>query len=128
MRHVANVATRTTPPQPRSHSFLKLHHQELHVLIALDSWMFRLFAALVMHADFKTGQGSVNYWTLVHACTPIQPANGGPRRHVPSERCVRDALLRFERARILRRHTSASEQRGSLLYRVSSRVGHFALR
>lgn len=127
MRHVANVATRTPRPR-RPHSFLKLHAEELHVLGALDGWMFRLFAALVMFAEFKTGEGSVTYWKLIHACTPIQPANGGPRRPVPSEWCVRDALLRFERARILRRHAARSDSEKELLYRVSSRTGNFALR
>lgn len=128
MRHVANVVATKTPRPTRPHSFLKLHPEELHVLGVLDGWMFKLFAALVMMASFKSGQGSATYWKLVRACAPIQPANGGPRRHVPSERCVRDALLRFERARILRRHTGASEQLGDLLYRVSSRVGSFDLR
>jgi hypothetical protein len=125
MHHVANVATPRKRPT-RGSAFLKLHPEELHVLGALDGWMFKLFGALVMFAEFRSGQGSVTYWKLVNALAPIQPANGGRRRKVPSERVVRDALIRLERARILRRHTSASEQQGDLLYRVSSRVGNFA--
>jgi hypothetical protein len=127
MHHVANVATTKRPPR-RHHSFLKLHPEELHVLGALDGWMFKLFCALVMMADFRSGQGSAEYWQLISACSPIQPSNGGPRRYVPSQRCVRDALLRLERARVLRRQTNASEREGELLYRVASRVGNFALR
>ena len=126
MRHVANVATTNRPRRP--HSFLKLHPEELDVLGSLDGWMFKLFGALVMFSEFRTGQGCAHYWKLVSACAAIQPAHGGPRHYVPSERVVRDALLRFERARILRRQASASEHEGELLYRVSSRVGNFALR
>lgn len=126
MHHVANVATTNRPR--RRHQFLKLHPEELDVLGSLDGWMFKLFGALVMFSEFRTGQGSAHYWKLINACAAIQPANGGPRHYEPSERVVRDALLRFERARILRRQTSASEREGELLYRVSSRVGNFALR
>ena len=127
MHHVANVATTKRPPR-RRHQFLKLHPEELDVLGSLDGWMFKLFGALVMFSEFRTGQGSAHYWKLINACAAIQPANGGRRHQAPSEWCVRDALLRFERARILKRQTSASEFNGELLYRVSSRVGHFALR
>jgi len=125
MKHVANVATER-PHRP--HQFLKLHPQELDVLAALPLWMFRLFAALVLFSEFRTGAGRTYYWHLVHALQPIQPAHGGPRHDVPSQRCVRDALLLFERGRILRRKPGASEQEGRIFYYVSKRVGNFALR
>lgn len=127
MQHVANVATPRKRPS-RGSAFLKLHPEELDVLGVLDGWMFKCFAAAVLMADFRSGLGDAFYLQLVRACAPIQPANGGPRRYVPSERCVRNALVRFERARILQRLTTDSELQGRIVYRVASRVGNFDLR
>lgn len=127
MQHVANVATRRKRPS-RGSAFLKLHPEELDVLGVLDAWMFKCFCAIVLMADFRSGLGDTFCQQVIRACAPIQPANGGPRRFVPSEWCVRDALLRFERARILQRLTSDSELQGRIVYRVSSRVGNFDLR
>lgn len=125
--HVANVAIeRRQSKSPRHHQFLKLHNEETFVLSALPGWMFRLFAALVMFTDFRTGAGQVHYWQLISAMKPVQPANGGPRHETYSERQIRDALLRFERARILARSTYASEQGGAIFFAVAKRAGNFA--
>lgn len=128
MRHAANAAVEGAHARRRRHQFLKLHDEELHVLQALPCWMFRLFAALVLLADFRTGQGEVHYAQLIRALRPIQPANGGPRHEEFSEWQVRDALLRFERARILKRRTFDSAQQAAIFFSVSKRSGDFALR
>lgn len=126
-KHASNAAVeRRGPKPPRHHQFLKLHHQELFVLSALPGWMFRLFAALVMFTDFRTGVGQTQYWQLIHSLKPIQPLNGGPRHEEFSEWQVREALLRFERARILKRGTFDSETAGVIFFAVSKRAGDFA--
>jgi hypothetical protein len=125
-RHVSNVALERPPRPPRHHQFLKLHQQELFVLSALPGWMFRLYAALVMFSDFRSGVGQVHYWQLIGAMKPIQASNGGPRHDEVSEWQVRDALLRFERARLMQRRTLDSERGGSIFFAVSKRTGNFA--
>lgn len=125
-RHVFNVAVERRSRPPRQHQFLKLHHEELFVLSALPGWMFRLYSALVMFSNFRTGFGQVHYWELIGAMQPIQPSNGGPRHAEVSEWQVREALLRFERARILGRSTLDSERAGAIFFAVSKRTGNFA--
>jgi hypothetical protein len=80
-----------------------------------------------MFANFRSGVGQVHYWQLIGAMQPIQPSNGGPRHAEVSEWEVREALLRFERARILRRNTGDSERAGAIFFAVSKRTGDFAL-
>lgn len=120
-RHVRNVAQAGGP----HHQFLKLHTQELFALSVLPAWTMRLFAALVMFSNFRTGAGCVHYAQLCDALRPIQPLHGGPRHDEYSVRQVRDALLRFEQAKILARKTYDSEQAGALFFVVSKRAGNF---
>jgi len=105
----------------RSGRYVHLFEHELEVLDTLPAWTDRLFRVLVQRSSYDTGQGRTTYAELRKALSPLQPARGGPRHPVPSEKAILRALVKLSDARIVWRNTGWSQQAGALFFELAPR-------
>lgn len=90
-------------------------------LFKLPCWAFRLFAALIHCADFKTGRGVSGYPELTALMTPDQPERG-KRHDVPTRDEIKHMLRRFVDAGLLARDKAMSEARGNIIFQLMPRT------
>lgn len=100
---------------------------ELHALLQLDAWAFRLFAALVKLADFKTGKGRCNYPSLLAWMTTPKNESGGKQPTTYSRAQIVRMLRAMEGVGLLTLDRNASEAEGVVFFEVLPRDWKSAL-
>lgn len=112
----------------KTHSFINpdgaasiLLPVELHALLQLDAWAFRLFAALVKLADFKTGKGQCNYPSLLAWMTAPKNESGGQQPTTYSRQQVKRMLRAMEGVGLLTLDANASEAEKVIFFEVRAR-------
>lgn len=94
---------------------------ELHALLQLDAWAFRLFAALVKLADFKTGKGQCNYPSLLAWMTAPKNETGGQQPATYSRQQVVRMLRSMEAVGLLTLNRDASQAEKVIFFEVRAR-------
>ena len=118
----------------KTHSFINpdgaasiLLPVELHALLQLDAWAFRLFAALVKLADFKTGKGQCHYPSLLAWMTAPKNESGGQQPVTHSRAQVKRMLRAMEGVGLLTLNANASEAEKVIFFEVRARDWKSAL-
>ena len=100
---------------------------ELHALLQLEAWAFRLFAALVKLSDFKTGKGQCNYPSLMAWMTTPKNETGGQQPTTYSRAQVKRMLRSMEALGLLSLNPDASEAEKVIFFEVRARDWKSAL-